>query len=330
MSRILVTPGEPGGIGPDVLCAIAQQSRSHQLCAVADPELLADRAAHLGLPLRLHIIDNVDESPFALKSGELAVVPVALSVAAKVGFADPLNASYVVSCLDKAISLCLDAKADAMVTGPINKASIIEGGYEFTGHTEYLAAKTDTDTVVMMLASEQLRVALVTTHLPLQDVPAAITRDRLRDHIRILHTELMDHFAAPAPRILVCGLNPHAGEQGHLGREEIELIEPVCNEFRAAGMHIIGPLPADTAFTPTMLQQADAVLAMYHDQGLPVIKALSFGEVVNVTLGLPIIRTSVDHGTALDIAGSGTADASSLGYAIDCAVSMSARRGLLP
>ncbi|MEM8498730.1 MAG: 4-hydroxythreonine-4-phosphate dehydrogenase PdxA [Pseudomonadota bacterium] len=326
MQRILVTPGEPGGIGPDVVCAIAQQSSPHQLCAVADPQLLADRAAQIGLPLKLQVINTSDESPFELAAGELAVLPVTLSAPARAGFADPKNAEYVLSCLDRAISLCVEQKADAMVTGPINKASIVEGGYEFSGHTEYLAAKTETDTVVMMLASEQLRVALLTTHLPLQDVSGAITRNRLEEHIRVLHVALRDHFSAPEPRILVCGLNPHAGEQGHLGREEIELIEPVCNELRAAGMTLIGPLPADTAFTPSMLQQADAVLAMYHDQGLPVIKALSFGEVVNVTLGLPIIRTSVDHGTALDIAGSGKADASSLRYAIDCAVAMGAQR----
>ncbi len=329
MQRILVTPGEPGGIGPDIICAIAQQARPHQICAVADPELLANRASQLGLSLKLHVIDNADEPPFELAAGELAVLPVALSAAARAGFADPLNASYVLSCLDHAVTLCTDNKADAMVTGPINKASIIDAGYAFSGHTEYLAAKTATDTVVMMLASEQLRVALVTTHLPLQDVPGAINRNSLSKHIKILHTALKDRFEVSEPRILVCGLNPHAGEQGHLGREEIELIEPVCDEFRAAGMKLIGPLPADTAFTPTMLQHADAVLAMYHDQGLPVIKALSFGEVVNITLGLPIIRTSVDHGTALDIAGSGKAKASSLGYAIDCAVSMSKAQRLV-
>lgn len=329
MRRILVTPGEPGGIGPDIVCAIAQQSRPYQLCAVADPQLLSGRAALLGLPLTLRMIDRDDDPPFELAAGELAVFPVALSAPARAGFADPLNAQYVLSCLDRAVSLCTEAKAEALVTGPINKASIIEGGYDFSGHTEYLAAKTATDTVVMMLASEQLRVALVTTHLPLQDVPAAITRVSLSQHIRILHTELRKHFVTSEPRILVCGLNPHAGEQGHLGREEIELIQPVCDEFRAAGMNLTGPVPADTAFTPTMLQQADAVLAMYHDQGLPVIKALSFGEVVNVTLGLPIIRTSVDHGTALDIAGSGKADAGSLAYAIDYAVSMSVQRRLM-
>lgn len=324
MQRILVTPGEPGGIGPDIVCEIAQQARPHQVCAIADPELLANRAAQLGLPLKIHLISNAEDRPFELAAGELAVVPVALKAPARIGIADPLNAGYVLSCLDQAVSLCINNKADAMVTGPINKASIIEGGYAFTGHTEYLAAKTATDTVVMMLASEQLRVALLTTHLPLQDVPGSITRESLVEHIRILHTELKVRFAAAAPQILVCGLNPHAGEQGHLGREEVEFIGPVCDELRAAGMKITGPVPADTAFTPNMLQQADAVLAMYHDQGLPVIKALSFGQVVNVTLGLPIIRTSVDHGTALDIAGSGKADAGSLGYAIDCAVSMSA------
>ncbi len=322
MHRILVTPGEPGGIGPDIICAIAQHPNSHQICAVADPALLADRAAHLNLPLTLRVID-LDQPPFALAAGELTILPITMPVPAKIGVADPANASYVLSCLDHAVAACLQARASALVTGPINKASIIDAGYKFSGHTEYLAEKTATDTVVMMLASEQLRVALVTTHLPLRDVAGAITRDRLVQHIRILHAELKQRFAEPDPVILVCGLNPHAGEQGHLGREEIEFIEPVCKEFRAAGVRLVGPLPADTAFTPASLQQADAILAMYHDQGLPVIKALSFGEVVNVTLGLPMIRTSVDHGTALDIAGSGKANAGSLRYAIDCAIAMS-------
>ena len=321
-NSLLITPGEPGGIGPDLVCQLAQKPLPYALCAAANPGLLQSRADLLGVPLTVHecTVETLPEAP--LKAGHIAVVPITLAAAVKVGQASIEQASYVLQCLDVAIDACLAGHAGAMVTGPINKASIIEAGYEFSGHTEYLAQRTGVERVVMMLASDNMRVALATTHLPLVEVSAAITRSSLEQTILILHAEIQKRFGLAEPRISVCGLNPHAGEQGHLGREEIDVIGPVCDSMRAAGMNITGPLPADTAFTPKSLLAVDAVLAMYHDQGLPVIKHSDFSRTVNVTLGLPIVRTSVDHGTALDIAGSGLADTASLKAALDMAQTM--------
>lgn len=325
MQRILVTPGEPGGIGPDLVCQIAQRPRNFEICAVADPDLLAARAKQLNLSLDIQLTEPGGDVR-NVRPGSLSVLPVEMSVPAKIGAALAEQSGYVLGCLDIAIDACLAGDASAMVTGPISKASIIEAGNSFSGHTEYLAHRTGTDRVVMMLASDKMRVALVTTHLPLQAVSAAITRSTILETVKVLAQALRQQFAIARPVIAVCGLNPHAGEQGHLGREEIETINPACDELRAQGLTILGPLPADTAFTPKILDQADAVLAMFHDQGLPVIKHASFGSTVNVSLGLPIIRTSVDHGTALDIAGTGAADDSSLQAAIAMAAEMSAKQ----
>lgn len=319
--RIAVTPGEPAGIGPDLVVTLAQQAQPHEIVALADPHLLQARAAQLGLPLRLREI-NLQDAPRPSAAGELAVVPIALAEPAQPGKLNVHNAPYILQTLDAAIAGCLAGHFSALVTGPVQKSVINDAGIPFSGHTEYLAEKTHTAKVVMMLATEGLRVALATTHLPLKDVAAAITVDELTQVTEILQRDLQVQFGIAQPRILVCGLNPHAGEGGHLGREEIDIIEPVLNNLRARGMNLIGPLPADTLFTPKYLDKADAVLAMYHDQGLPVLKYKGFGQAVNVTLGLPIIRTSVDHGTALDLAGTGTADLGSLRTALSYALAM--------
>jgi 4-hydroxythreonine-4-phosphate dehydrogenase len=255
------------------------------------------------------------------------VRPVALNAAATAGQLDPRNAGYVLHTLRLAAAEVLAGAADALITAPVHKGVINDAGIPFTGHTEFLADLCRTPAVVMMLVAGGLRVALATTHLPLREVAAAITRERLEAVLRVLHGDLRQRFAIAAPRILVCGLNPHAGEGGHLGREEIESITPVLDQLRAEGMQLIGPLPADTLFTPRQLSQGDAVLAMYHDQGLPVLKHAGFGEAVNVTLGLPIIRTSVDHGTALDLAGSGRAESGSLQAALQLALELARRSG---
>ncbi len=308
--RLVYTPGEPAGIGPDLCALVAQQSHPFELVAVADPTLLEQRAATLGLPLRCEPHD-VASRPRPGEPGYIAVLPVPLTVPAVAGRPDTANAPYVLETLRRAVAECASGRASALVTGPVHKAVINEAGVPFTGHTEFLAGLTGGDPV-MMLACPGLRVALVTTHLPLAAVPAAVTAPRLERVIRVLHRDLVRRFGLPAPRILVCGLNPHAGEDGHLGREEIEVIGPVLERLRGEGLRLDGPVPADTAFTPLRLARADAVLAMYHDQGLPVLKHLGFGRAVNVTLGLPIVRTSVDHGTALDLAGTGRADSGSL------------------
>lgn len=312
--RIAITPGEPSGIGPDIVLQAAQRDRDCEWVVVADPQLLRERAAILRLPINIREVDwNV--APSSAAAGELIVVPITLLqpvIAGKLNFA---NAGYVLASLDAAIELCVNGRCQALVTGPIQKSIINDAGVAFTGHTEYLAEKAGCD-VVMMLATEGLRVALATTHLPLAQVPAAITTQGLRQVIKILQRDLVEKFGLASPRILVCGLNPHAGEGGHLGREEIEIIEPLLNDLRAQGLNLVGPLPADTLFQPKYLDGADAVLAMYHDQGLPVLKYKGFGKAVNITLGLPYIRTSVDHGTALDLAGTGEADCGSLDTAL--------------
>lgn len=318
---LAITPGEPAGIGPDITIQIAQQPQQAALVAIASPVLLQERAAQLGLPLTLHPF-VAGQAHLPLPVGELYICAIELAADVEAGQLTTANASYVLATLSRAAQGCVDGEFDAMVTAPVHKGIINDAGCAFSGHTEFLADHTDTELVVMMLATEGLRVALATTHLPLADVPAAITEETLTRVIRILQADMVSKFGIEKPRILVCGLNPHAGEGGHLGREEIETIEPTLEKLRAENINLIGPLPADTLFTPKYLEQADAVLAMYHDQGLPVLKHLGFGNAVNITLGLPIIRTSVDHGTALDLAGTGNADAGSLKTAIDYALNM--------
>ena len=319
--RIALTPGEPAGIGPDLVVTLAQEAHDHELVAIADPELLQQRAQALGLSIQLrHLVTS--DKPRPSVAGELAVLPVSLAAPAQPGRLDARNAQYILQTLDAAINGCVNGHFAALVTGPVQKSVINDAGIPFSGHTEYLADKTRTEKVVMMLATEGLRVALATTHLPLKDVAAAINYQELKQVAQILHRDMQIQFGIAAPRILVCGLNPHAGEGGHLGHEEIDVIEPVLRELRAVGMDFVGPLPADTLFTPKYLNHADAVLAMYHDQGLPVLKYKGFGQAVNVTLGLPIIRTSVDHGTALDLAATGKADLGSLRTALNYALAM--------
>lgn len=323
--RLALTPGEPAGIGPDLAVQLAQSERTDEIVVIADPELLQARARQLGLPLELREFNPADTAQ-PQGPGELTVAPVPLREPCQPGVLNPANSAYVLQTLDFAIAGCQAETFQGLVTGPVHKGVINEAGIPFSGHTEYLADKTGTPRVVMMLATEGLRVALATTHLPLRDVADALNETLLTEVLDILHGDLQRDFGIAEPRILVCGLNPHAGEGGHLGREEIDLIEPVLEKQRAKGQTLIGPLPADTLFTPRHLEQADAVLAMYHDQGLPVLKYKGFGQAVNVTLGLPIIRTSVDHGTALDLAGTGRIDSGSLQTALNYARTMAAAR----
>ncbi len=317
---LAITPGEPAGIGPDLVVQIAQQVWDRPLVAIANPDLLTRRAEQLGLSLTLLPADDASPVP----AGYLRVLPVPLRRPARAGVLDPANAAYVLETLEVATRGCLDGRFAALVTAPVHKGVINEAGIPFTGHTEFLAGLTGGQPV-MMLACPGLRVALATTHLPLRAVADAITSERLERVLRTLDGDLQRRFGIAAPRILVCGLNPHAGEDGHLGREEIEIITPLLQRLRDEGMDLRGPLPADTLFTPRSLEGADAVLAMYHDQGLPVLKHKGFGEAVNITLGLPVVRTSVDHGTALDLAGSGRTDPSSLIAAIEQAMAMTGR-----
>lgn len=319
--RILITPGEPAGIGPDLVLRLAQERWQAELIAVCDPQLLRERAMALGLPIALEEV-GLNAEPELHEPGFLSVLPVAMAAPVQPGVLNPANAAYVLATLRVAVDACISKQADAMVTGPVQKSLINQAGHDFSGHTEFIAAITRTQTPVMMLVAEALRVALVTTHLPLRAVPAAITQRRVQRTLRVLNADLKARFGCERPRILVCGLNPHAGEGGYLGREEIDVIEPAIEAMRDAGINAVGPLPADTIFTPGPLADADAVLAMYHDQGLPVLKYAGFGEAVNVTLGLPIIRTSVDHGTALDLAGTGKAHAGSLHAAVEMAIQM--------
>lgn len=316
IDRIGITAGEPAGIGPDLCIQIAQQAdKTCERIVIADPKLLMARAAELGLPLSLRPFDS-SQTARANVAGELSIIPVSLRTPTRAGVLDPSNAAYVLDTLRIAVKACQDHSINAMVTGPVHKGAINDGGFAFSGHTEFLAELCEQPLTVMMLATEGLRVALATTHLPLAKVPAAITKELLRDIIRILDADLRTRFGITAPAILVCGLNPHAGEGGHLGTEERDIIEPVLEEIRAKGIHLLGPLPADTLFTDKYLSHADAVLSMYHDQGLPVLKYKGFGRASNITLGLPIIRTSVDHGTALDLAGTGKINTGSMLEAI--------------
>jgi len=334
---IAITSGEPAGIGPDIclrLSEYAQQALPSRLVVIADRALMAARAqaifaagganaAYKPPLLRAWTSASLPES------GSLDIVHVPLAAPARPGQLDPVNSPYVLRLLDRAISACLSGEFAAMVTAPVHKGVINDAGTPFSGHTEYLAEKTAAPHVVMMLAGGGLRVALVTTHLALRDVPRAVTQDAVEQAVRVLHADLRRKYGIAAPRILVAGLNPHAGENGYLGREEIEVIAPVLARLRGEGMTLIGPLPADTLFTPRQLEQGDCVLAMYHDQGLTALKYASFGKGVNVTLGLPIIRTSVDHGTALDLAGSGRADPGSLFAAVEQAIEMARRAALI-
>lgn len=315
--RIALTAGEPAGIGPDLCVLLAARAQDMQLVILGDRTVLADRARARGLSFDVPDYEPSRHPPVSVLSmvAPKAVVP---------GKPDSANAAHVLALLDRAVDGCLTGEFAAMVTAPVQKSSISAAGIPFTGHTEYLAARTRTDRVVMMLAGGGLRVALATTHLPLSAVPAAITRESLRDTLRITHSALQRDFGIARPRLLVAGLNPHAGESGHLGREEIDVISPVLERLRAEGHDLVGPLPADTLFNPDRLAGCDAVLAMYHDQGLPVLKFATFSQGVNITLGLPIIRTSVDHGTALDIAaqGAGHADYASMQVAMRMAAEM--------
>jgi len=318
--RIALTAGEPAGIGPDLCVQLAQQDLPCEVIVIASPQLLEERAGQLGLPLQIREFDS-NLPAVAQTAGCLTMLPVDLVEPVQCGQLNSANSRYVLKTITKATKGCMDVVFDAMVTGPVHKGIINDAGLSFTGHTEFIASITG-GYPVMMLATPGLRVALATTHLPLSEVCQAITHTRLRTVIRILNQELRTRFGIANPKILVCGLNPHAGENGHMGREEIDVIEPVLDSFRKQGLDLHGPLPADTLFTDKYLATADAVLAMYHDQGLPVLKHMGFGQAVNITLGLPIIRTSVDHGTALDLAGSGKADLGSLQFALQTALTM--------
>jgi 4-hydroxythreonine-4-phosphate dehydrogenase len=352
---IALTPGEPAGIGPDVAIAFAQQAPDCDLVLIADPAMLTARAAQLDLAFNAH--------PWGGRGNDtpaVYVLPIGTSRPVKAGKLDAANSPYVIDCLRRAVQGCRSGEFDALVTGPVHKGAINDAGIPFTGHTEFLAAESGTAQVVMMLAAPGkspsaathmevqvsreagrrerpmrrdarerppgLRVALVTTHLPLSEVSRAITREHLSGVLRILHTDLRAKFGISDPLILVCGLNPHAGEGGHLGREEIDVIEPVLAVLRTEGYKLRGPVPADTAFIPASLAGVDTVLAMYHDQGLPVLKAHDFAHAINITLGLPFVRTSVDHGTALELAGSGRADPTSLETAIALAVELAQKK----
>ncbi len=301
---LVITAGEPAGIGPDLCLALAQTGRLDNVTIIADREAIEARAGMLGVSAEgLNILSEPLANPSVC------------------GTPDPANAESLLSGLKRAVQGCIDGEFSALVTAPLQKSAINDAGIKFSGHTEFLADLTSTRTPVMLLVADELRVALASTHLPLREVADYLTGDRLRDVIEVLHADLIEKFAIADPEIIVCGLNPHAGEGGHLGKEDAAVIEPVVNEFQRQGMSIRGPLPADTAFTPAA-GRADAVLAMYHDQGLPVLKYAGFGNAVNVTLGLPIIRTSVDHGTALDIAGTGKVDPGSMIAAVDLAAKM--------
>lgn len=306
---IAVTSGEPAGIGPELCLALTEREFPARLLVLGDRQLIEERARLLGR-----------------STAGLEILHTPLAAPSTPGKLDVRNAGYVLALLDRALAGCMAGEYAALVTGPLHKGVINDAGIPFTGHTEYLAGKTGTPRVVMMLAGAGLRVALATTHLPLKDVPAAITPQELETTIRILHADLRTKFGFAHPRILVAGLNPHAGEDGHMGREEIEVITPVLQKLRAAGMDLVGPLPADTLFTKNVLAGSHAQLAMYHDQGLAVLKYAAFDEGINVTLGLPIIRTSVDHGTAFDLAGTGQASPTSLFAAVDAAIDMALRR----
>ena len=323
---IALSTGEPAGIGPDLALALAGEALAARVVVIGDEDLLARRARQLGL----HTQTRRYAAAGLPLPGAMEIEHVPLAREVRAGQLDPANGRYVLALLDRAISGCLCGEFDAMVTAPVHKAAINDAGIPFTGHTEYLAARTRTEHVVMMLVGAGLRVALATTHLALADVPKAIKRTTLTATLRVLNAGLMGQFGIAKPRILVSGLNPHSGESGHLGREEIEVIEPVIRALATEGLLLEGPIPADTLFVPDRLARADCALAMFHDQGLPVLKYASFGRGVNVTLGLPLVRTSVDHGTALDLAGTGRAEAGSLIEALHLAIGIAHARRRTP
>ncbi len=321
--RLAVTAGEPAGIGPELLIRLAATPLAASLIAITDRDLLQRAALRCGLSIEL--LDDDGSAQTERRPGTLRVRHTPLAIEEVPGRPDPRNARHVLDTLAEAADGCMAGRYDAVVTAPLQKSSINDAGIPFSGHTEFFAERAHA-AVVMMLASPDLRVALATTHLPLVAVSAAITRDSLTRTLRIVHAELRDKFGIAEPRIAVLGINPHAGEGGHLGREEIDTVIPVLNALRSEGMRLIGPLPADTAFVPAQRRHYDAVLAMYHDQALPVLKSEAFDRTVNLTLGLPFIRTSVDHGTALDLAGSGQADPASLIAAAKMALGLVQRR----
>lgn len=323
--RIVITSGEPAGVGPDACVALAQRDWEADVVVAADADMLAAAASALQLPLTLERYDPRRPAR-AHRGGTLQVMHIPTASPVSPGQLDARNAAYVVEMLDRACDGCTNGEFAAMVTAPVQKSILMDAGYRFSGHTEYLAERTRAAMPVMLLLNDQLRVALVTTHLALADVPRAITRDRLRSTLRIVNMDLERHFSLQPPRIAVLGLNPHAGEGGHLGREELDIIEPVIKELQAEGLALQGPIPADTAFTPRFLKSVDVILAMYHDQGLPVIKHVGFGNAVNMTLGLPILRTSVDHGTALSLARSGKAESGSLSAALALAIDLASTK----
>lgn len=323
--RIAITPGEPAGIGPELMLALAAQDWPAELVVIADPELIQSRADALGTPLTLQPY-RPDLPPQPQRAGTLTIAPVKLARPALPGVLDEANGLYVLETLKRASDGNMSGEFAAVVTGPVHKGIINKAGVSFSGHTEFFAQQANVPDVVMLLAAPGLRVAQVTTHIPLAYVAKAITEDRLSKIIRILHAELKSKFALPSPRIYVCGLNPHAGEDGHLGREELDIIIPTLETLRAEGMDLVGPLSSDTVFQQKYMQDADAFLAMYHDQGLPVLKYIGFGQAVNITLGLPFIRTSVDHGTALELAGTDKIDAGSMLCALNQAIEMIEKR----
>jgi 4-hydroxythreonine-4-phosphate dehydrogenase len=319
--KIAVTPGEPAGIGPDLTIDLAYSSWPAKLVVFADPNLMKARAKQLNKPLKL-IDYRADKDQPVQKPGELYIHPIEAPATVIPGELNSENGRYVVETLSQAGQANISGEFDAAVTGPVHKGIINKSGVSFSGHTEFFAQQANTNDVVMLLVTEGLRVAMVTTHIPLAYVAKAITAERLEKVIRIIHSEFRLKFGIEKPQIYVCGLNPHAGEGGHLGSEEIETIEPTLEALRDNGISLVGPLPADTIFQPKYTDQADVILAMYHDQGLPVLKHKGFGSSVNITLGLPFIRTSVDHGTALDLAGTGEAHSGSFKLAVQHAIDM--------
>lgn len=325
--RLLVTSGEPAGIGPDLVIKLSQIKHEYDLTVIGDPDLFLQRAKLLSVPLDIITASSkASEQVLQKKNNVLKVLPVKLKSASSPGKLDVNNAKYVLETLDVACDHCLSESYDAVITTPIQKSIINDAGIAFSGHTEYFAERCNDAYPVMLLACPELRVALVTTHLPLREVADTITTERLEKTIRIVINDMSKHFGIKKPAITVCGLNPHAGENGHLGTEEIDIINPVINNFINSGYNVSGSLPADTAFRLEQRQKTDVFVCMYHDQGLPVLKTLGFGEAVNITLGLPIIRTSVDHGTALELAGSGKAQCDSLLAAIEMADKMATHR----
>ena len=322
LPRIALTAGEPAGIGAELIAELAGQPVAAELVVIGNAGMIAERARAIGIPLNLHAFSAHAQ---IIQCGHLAVIDTALAAAVQPGQLDSRNARHVLDTLSRAADGASSGEFDAIVTAPVHKGIINDAGITFSGHTEYFADRAGCD-VVMMLVANTMRVALATTHLPLAGVPAAITKAGLMRTLRIIDTDLRQRFAIDSPHIAVLGLNPHAGEGGHMGREEIETISPVIAQLCSEGLRLSGPLPADTAFVPRHLEHFDAVLAMYHDQGLPVLKFAGFGHAVNVTLGLPYVRTSVDHGTALDLAGTGRADAGSLRAAVELAIELATRR----